>query len=43
MERMLGRMEGELEHRRGYSSGNGVGGDEGDVGVDGGTGDIQAN
>ena len=37
-------MEGGLEHRRGYSSRNGAGGNEGSVGADmevcGGTGDV---
>ena len=40
-------MEEGLEHRRGCSSGNGVGRDEGGVGADGGmcgkTGDVQAD
>ena len=36
MRRMLGQMEEGLEHMRGYSSGNKVGGDEGGVGPNGG-------
>ena len=44
---MLGRMEGGLEHRRGYSSRNGAGGDEGGVGADRGVcgriGDVQSD
>ena len=44
---MLERMEGRLEHRRGYSSRNVAGGNESSVGADkgvcGGTGDIQVD
>ena len=47
MGRMLGWMEGGLEHRRGYSSRNGAGREEAGVGADkevcGRTGDVRTD